>query len=235
VIRAAGLGLLALLAPCLGRRFDPLRGLGVIYAATVAWEPTAALDIGLRLSYLAAGGILATSRATGGLRFCQRRPWAWLGSGLGVTLAAQWFTLPAAAQAFGRISLLAPAANLVAVPLFGSAVWMTVLGLALAPVWLPAGQACGALAWLQFPPAGGGGRLDGGARRGPGTWACRRWRPGSSRPGSCSASPCSGHWPPCGGQGVPAGHCWCSACRRRWACCWWSHPRACPAGGAMSC
>ncbi|MBK9775255.1 MAG: DNA internalization-related competence protein ComEC/Rec2 [bacterium] len=150
VIRAAGLGLLALLAPCLGRRFDPLRGLGVIYAATVAWEPTAALDIGLRLSYLAAGGILATSRATGGLRFCRRRPWAWLGSGLGVTLAAQWFTLPLAAQAFGRISLLAPAANLVAVPLFGSAVWMTVLGLALAPVWLPAGQACGALAWLQF-------------------------------------------------------------------------------------
>ncbi|MBK7189275.1 MAG: DNA internalization-related competence protein ComEC/Rec2 [bacterium] len=150
VIRAAGLGTLALLAPCLGRRFDPLRGLGVIYAATVAWEPTAALDIGLRLSYLAAGGILATSRATGGLRFCRRRPWAWLGSGLGVTLAAQWFTLPLAAQAFGRISLLAPAANLVAVPLFGSAVWMTVLGLALAPVWLPAGQACGAFAWLQF-------------------------------------------------------------------------------------
>lgn len=148
VIRAAGLGALALLAPCLGRRFDPLRGLGLLYAGTVAWEPTAALDIGVRLSYLAAGGILATSRATGGLRFARCRPWNWLGSGLGVTLAAQWFTLPLAAQAFGRISLFGPLANLVAVPLFGLAVWMTVIALAVAQIWLAAGQACGAVAWL---------------------------------------------------------------------------------------
>jgi competence protein ComEC len=150
VVRAAGLAALALLAPCLGRRFDPLRGLGLLYGASIAWEPAAALDTGLRLSYLAAGGILATSRATGGLRFGSRRPWTWLGSGLGVTLAAQWFTLPVAVAAFGRISLLAPVANLAAVPLFGAAVWVTVTGLAASLLWLPAAQACGALAWLQF-------------------------------------------------------------------------------------
>lgn len=150
VIRAAGLGALALAAPCLGRRFDPLRGLGLLYAASVTWDPVIALDTGLRLSYLAAGGILATSRATGGLRFATRRPWRWLGSGLGVTLAAQWFTLPVAASAFGRLSLLAPLANLVAVPLFGTAVWTTVAGLALAPASEAIGQACGALGWLQF-------------------------------------------------------------------------------------
>lgn len=150
VVRAAGLATLALLAPCLGRRFDSLRGLGLLYAASVAWEPAAALDTGLRLSYLAAGGILAVSRATGGLRFGSRRPWTWLGSGLGVTLAAQWFTLPVAAAAFGRISLLSPVANLVAVPLFGAAVWVIVAGLAASLLWLPAAQACGALAWLQF-------------------------------------------------------------------------------------
>ncbi|MBM4130554.1 MBL fold metallo-hydrolase, partial [bacterium] len=150
VVRAAGLASLALLGPCLGRRFDPLRGIGLLYAASVAWEPAAALDTGLRLSYLAAGGILAVSRVTGGLRFSTRRPWSWLGSGLGVTLAAQWFTLPVAAAAFGRLPLLAPLANLVAVPLFGAAVWVTVTGLAAWPLCAPLGQACGALAWLLF-------------------------------------------------------------------------------------
>lgn len=150
VVRAAGLATLALLAPCLGRRFDSLRGLGLLYATSIAWEPAAALDTGLRLSYLAAGGILATSRATGGLRFGSRRPWTWLGSGLGVTLAAQWSTLPVAAAAFGRISLLSPLANLLAVPLFGAAVWVIVAGLASSLLWLPAAQACGALAWLLF-------------------------------------------------------------------------------------
>lgn len=150
VVRAAGLGALAAAAPCLGRRLDPLRALGCLYAASVGWDPAAALDTGLRLSYLAAGGILAVSRATGGLRFFARRPGSWLGTGLGVTLAAQWFTLPVAAQAFGRISLWAPMANLVAVPVFGAAVWFMVLALAASPVWLTAGQACGAVAWLLF-------------------------------------------------------------------------------------
>ena len=150
VVRAAGLGALAAAAPCLGRRLDPLRALGCLYAASVGWDPAATLDTGLRLSYLAAGGILAVSRATGGLRFFGRRPGSWLGTGLGVTLAAQWFTLPVAAQAFGRISLWAPLANLVAVPVFGAAVWLMVVALALAPVWLAAGQACGAAAWLLF-------------------------------------------------------------------------------------
>ena len=150
VIRAAGLGALALLAPCLGRRCDPLRAIGLLYAASVTWDPAAALDTGLRLSYLAAAGILATSRATGGLRFSRRRTWGWVASGLGVTLAAQWFTLPVAASAFGRVSLLAPLANLLAVPLFGAAVWTTVAGLALSPLSPALGQACGAWGWLQF-------------------------------------------------------------------------------------
>jgi competence protein ComEC len=150
VIRAAGVGALALVAPLLGRRLDTLRALGLVYAASIAWDPRIALDVGLRLSYLAAGGILAVSRVTGGLKFFRARALAGLGSGLGVTLAAQWFTLPVAAQAFGRISLLAPLANLVVVPLFGIGVWLTVMAMALEAVLAPAGEACGALAWLVF-------------------------------------------------------------------------------------
>ncbi len=150
VIRAAGAGALALAAPCLGRRLDTLRALGLLYALCIAWDPLTALDTGLRLSYIAAAGILAASRATDGLRFVRRRPWSWLASGIAVTLAAQWATLPVTAQAFGRLSLVAPLANLVAVPLFGVAVWMTVVALALVAIIPAAGLACGALAWLLW-------------------------------------------------------------------------------------
>jgi predicted membrane metal-binding protein len=40
VIRAAGVGALALVAPLLGRRLDTLRALGLVYAASVAWFST---------------------------------------------------------------------------------------------------------------------------------------------------------------------------------------------------
>lgn len=150
VIRAAGAGALAMAAPCLGRRLDTLRTLGLLYALCIAWDPRTALDTGLRLSYIAAAGILAASRATNGLRFYARRPWSWLASGVAVTLAAQWATLPVTAQAFGRLSLVSPLANLVAVPLFGVAVWVTVVALALVAALPPVGLACGALAWLLW-------------------------------------------------------------------------------------
>jgi competence protein ComEC len=150
VIRAAGAGALALAAPCLGRRLDTLRTLGLLYALCIAWDPRTALDTGLRLSYIAAAGILAVSRATDGLRFSGRRPWSWLGTGVAVTLAAQWATLPVTAHAFGRLSLVSPLANLVAVPLFGVAVWATVVSLALVAIVPAAGLAGGALAWLLW-------------------------------------------------------------------------------------
>ena len=150
VIRAAGAGALALAAPCLGRRLDALRALGLLYALCIAWDPRTALDVGLHLSFVAAGGILAVSRVTDGLRLGNRRPWTWLGSGIAVTVAAQWATLPVTALAFGRLSLVSPLANLVAVPLFGLAVWVTVIGMALVAVLPPAGHACGALAWLLW-------------------------------------------------------------------------------------
>jgi competence protein ComEC len=167
VLRAVGAGLLTLLAPVAGRRLEPLRALGLLYLATVAWDPTGALDTGTRLSYLAVGGILAVSRATGGLRFTRRRVVGFVATALAVTMAAQWFTLPVAAQAFGRISLLSPLANLVVVPAFGLAMWLSVIALALAPLWPWAAQAAGALTWLAFRAVSGG---VGWAARRAGPW-----------------------------------------------------------------
>ncbi len=148
VVRAGGMGLIAAQARPLGRRVDPLRILGLLYWAGSLLDPGQNLDTGLQMSYLAAGGILLISRVTGGFRLTERRWLAPVVTGLTVSLAAQWFTLPVVASSFGRISLLSPLANLIAVPLFGLAVWTTVLALAASLVSLPLAQSLGALAWL---------------------------------------------------------------------------------------
>jgi len=155
VVRAAGLGILAAGAGVLGRRSEPLHLLGLLFWLTTLWEPEQVLDTGVRLSYLAAGGIMAVMRLSRGV-LAARGPGAALGTALTVSLAAQWFTLPQAALSFGRFSLLAPLANLVAVPLFGLAVWGITLALLLVPLWPGAGQALAALSWLVLRGLAGG-------------------------------------------------------------------------------
>jgi len=156
VVRAGGMGLLAGQARPLGRRVDPLRILGLLYWAGSLLDPMQNLDTGLKLSYLAALGILLLSRATGGFRLTANRWLKPVATGLAVSFAAQWFTLPVVAASFGQISLLSPVANLLAVPLFGLAVWAVVLALAGSVIWLPLGQDLGALAWLLLRGINGG-------------------------------------------------------------------------------
>lgn len=144
VVRAGGLALLAGGAGALGRRPRPLHLLGVLFWLTTLWEPSQVLDPGTRLSYLAAGGILATVGLAAGYR-----GWAApLVTALTVSVAAQWFTLPQAALSFGRFSLLAPLANLVAVPLFGMGVWAVTLAVATLAVWPWLAQSLAAVGWL---------------------------------------------------------------------------------------
>lgn len=150
VIRAASLGFLALLAGSLGKPVQPLRLIGLLFWAGTIWDPVQNLDTGLKLSYLASGGILAVSSLTNGLKFSTHRILGPVYTGLAVSLAAQWFTLPLVAGSFGRISMLSPLANLVAVPLFGLAVWCVVLALALGDVWTAAAEAIASVGWLLF-------------------------------------------------------------------------------------
>jgi competence protein ComEC len=148
VMRAASLGLLAACAGALGRPVTSLRLIGLLFWAGTVWDPGQNLDMGLKLSYLAAGGILAVSSLTGGLKFSRHPVAGPVLTGLSVSAAAQWFTLPLVAGSFGRLSLLSPLANLVAVPVFGLAVWCVVLSLLLGPLWAFGGQAAGALGWV---------------------------------------------------------------------------------------
>jgi len=147
VVRAGSVLIIAAVCSAWGRRPDSLRLVSLLFWTSVLWDPERCLDTGARLSYLAAAGILLVLRLAG------RPGGGWQGifvSALTVSVAAQWATLPVVAGAFGRINPWATMANLVAVPVFGGAVWLTAAALAL--TYLVPGVAgdVGALAWLAL-------------------------------------------------------------------------------------
>jgi competence protein ComEC len=166
VVRAAGLVLLTIVARAAGRRPDALRSLGLLFWLNVLWRPECVLDTGVRLSYLAAGGIVAGQRLLGrtAAELGPRRR-AVLGAAA-VTVSAQLATLPQVARSFGQLPLAGPLANLLTVPLFGVVVLLLAQGLVLSLVWPWAGQGLLAVAWLLLRPltaatCGLAGLLDG--------------------------------------------------------------------------
>lgn len=110
-----GLALGALLA---GRPAASLQGLSLAAAAMVAFQPAVLGDSGFQLSAGATAGILLLQP-----RFevwLHRLP-AWLAEPVGVTLAAQVATLPVTMVGFRQVSLLAPVANLICLPVLPAA------------------------------------------------------------------------------------------------------------------
>jgi competence protein ComEC len=150
VIRASGLAFLATSGKPLGRGGVPLHFLGLLFWSTTLWRPDQVLDTGVRLSYAAAAGILVFTSQAKDLKIPNTGLRGFLLGGLLISLAAQWSTLPFAASSFGRISLLSPLANLMAVPLFGFAVWLTVMGLASDFLPFGPGPSLTALGWFLF-------------------------------------------------------------------------------------
>jgi len=148
VVRAALLALVATGAAPAGRRSDALHLLGLLFWGTTVWYPGQVLDTGVRLSYLAAGGILFVVTRGTQIPLPRARAVKATVAALAVSLTAIWFTLPQAALSFGRLPLLAPVANLVAVPLFGLGVWGLVLSLVFDLVPGPWGGNLAALTWL---------------------------------------------------------------------------------------
>jgi len=156
VVRAAVMAGVALLAVESGRGSRAMVGLAWAVAAMLVVEPATVGDVGFELSAAATAGLVAwatplTNRLESGA------PWlpVPLRESLGISLAAQAATLPIVLLVFGRLALIAPAANLVAVPLVPPAMaagavafmagWLGTLG---APGWL-----CGLLAmpaWALF-------------------------------------------------------------------------------------
>jgi competence protein ComEC len=115
VMRAALMASVASLGVASGRRAATANALCVAVTAMLFADPAAIADLGFLLSATATAGLVLW-QASLSARFAVL-PGA-LREGLATTLAASAPTLPLVAAAFGRVSLVSPLANLVAVPLF---------------------------------------------------------------------------------------------------------------------
>ncbi len=109
-------------------------------AAALCWAATLLLisdpsligDAGFQLSSLATAGLIAwaTPLAERLDRWSGGRLPGWLAESLGVSLAAQVATLPVVLASFGRLSVIAPAVNLLVVPLVAPAMAAGLLAMA---------------------------------------------------------------------------------------------------------
>ena len=115
VMRAALMASVASVGLASGRRAATANALCVAVTAMLFADPAAIADLGFLLSATATAGLVLwqvpLSERFAGLPGVLRE-------GLATTLAASAPTLPVVAAAFGRVSLVSPVANLVAVPLF---------------------------------------------------------------------------------------------------------------------
>ena len=149
VFRAAAMAVVAALGLALGRRAAATNALAAAAAIMLIADPATITDVGFLLSVGATAGLFAF----------QARIAARLGAlptlvreGLAATLAATIPTLPIIAAIFGRISLVAPLANVLAVPLFPplmvAAVLTAIIGVLLPNAALPFALAGYAIARL---------------------------------------------------------------------------------------
>ncbi|MDR5702133.1 MAG: DNA internalization-related competence protein ComEC/Rec2 [Armatimonadota bacterium] len=144
VVRATIMVLLALAGLLLEREKDVWTALAFSGLVILLVHPLALFTSSLQLSFAATAGILYIARD-----LVRHLPLPRLvGTLIGVSLAAQLATAPLVATTFGRISLVAPLANLVAVPL---SVLIVPLGLLAAVVGLFADLVAAALLGFLRP------------------------------------------------------------------------------------
>jgi competence protein ComEC len=159
VVRAAVMGVLFVTAIALGRRNTAFVALGIAAAAMTAHEPHIVHDVSFQLSFAATLGlILLSSPITATIENLLCRAPAISGFALtrslvdvaAMSIAATAFTLPIIAINFERISLVAPVANLFAVPAFIAVAGTSALAMVVASV-VPGDASF--MAWVAWPPA----------------------------------------------------------------------------------
>ncbi|TAK24287.1 MAG: ComEC/Rec2 family competence protein [Chloroflexota bacterium] len=158
-VRAAAMIALALTARAAGRPPDAIAALGLACVAMTAVDPRVIADLGFQLSALATAGLIGlyptVARAFVALlpsdRFGRFAPiYDGARDILASTLAVEIATLPVIALAIGRISVVAPFANLLALPAVAPAMLLSALSVvgSFGSPW--AGQAFGWLAWVPL-------------------------------------------------------------------------------------
>jgi len=160
VARAAVMGGIAVLAMLSGRPHGGGTALVFAAAALALEDPRILNDLSFQLSFAATAGLVVLTppmldwgrRALGEMQRAEGPSWRSLAYAtwamLAVTLAATAATLPLLLVSFGRVSLVAPLANLALVPLFPALLVSGALGTAVA-VLLPSTAA------IALAPVGG--------------------------------------------------------------------------------
>lgn len=126
VVRAGVMCLVMLCGQLFIRRADGLNSMGFSLMLLLVANPYCLLDVGLQLSFGAAGGVLCLARPIEE-RLCAWH-FGWLSSGLAVTFAATLPILPLLAYYFGEVSVVSPFANLLAVAPAGVALVLGWIG-----------------------------------------------------------------------------------------------------------
>jgi competence protein ComEC len=153
VLRAAAMGLVAVLALATGRRRRALPALCAAVLCLIYIDPTLSRSVGFALSVVATGALLLLAPQ---LRtWMARRVPGWLADALAVPTAATLACAPLIASISGQISLASIPANLLAEPAVAPATILGVLAAALAPVSMGAAQLVARVAgipcwWLVF-------------------------------------------------------------------------------------
>ena len=132
ILRAAVMAAAVIVARESGRRGQAKAALALTCIALLVLDPATVSDVGFELSAVATAGLLAWATQLHewlSARLPQGTP-AWLLEALAVSLAAQAATLPLILLQFGRLSLVAPLANLLIAPLVAPAMLITAVCLA---------------------------------------------------------------------------------------------------------
>lgn len=147
VLRAALMAGVGAVGLAIGRRGAAGNALSGAVTAMLLIDPRALEDVGFLLSVSATAGLILWQQS---LAEAFKRLPSPLAEGLAATLAASLPTIPIVAAIFGRVSLVSPIANLVAVPLFAP---ILLFGAATAAIGALVPWAAGAIAAAAYVSA----------------------------------------------------------------------------------
>lgn len=160
VVRAAIMGVLAMLGRSIGRTRTAINSLGLAAAGMVLVNPLILQDIGFQLSVAATAGILVIGAPLND-RFIQKmtgaeKPsesnqlWRNLGDFVIITLAAQAATLPLLLYHFQQYPLIGLLVNPLVLPVQPAAMIVGGLAALTGMVFLPVGEILGKIAWIPL-------------------------------------------------------------------------------------
>lgn len=163
VLRAAAMASLAVFAHSVERRSEPWRLLlGACWLMSIV-DPHTIFDLGFQLSALATASLFAYAqpldKQIARVPLMRWGPLAPVREALNATFAAQVLTLPLILFQFGNLSLIAPLANVVIVPVVPYVMFLGAPALLAGLIWLPLGQWLALVMWLPLTWLAEGARI----------------------------------------------------------------------------